>query len=317
MQAREVFALPPLRCELSQVRDVLSALLHTIVFARALGCCAPRDARCERVDVHYVTCGDGAVDGKIEEKINALVRWALKTGGGEADVAVSFYERERDKPRRGGALREALSGGRTRREEARAANGYWEQWRIGLEIFRGEELDETERARALRLVQLLTPKNLQSDPPLFPVPIRRARFLPSRSSAAQRLSQRAAASRLVPLALVKAHRHVRLPASRLQRPSHEGVYLLLYLPVHRAVAARDVVHVHALASRVPRRAASERAREDDRVQQRREHVAHLRQLASQRRQREHLPRLHARARRRAPRCAVAARSHRDSVARAA
>lgn len=148
MQAREVFALPPLRCELSQVRDVLSALLHTIVFARALGCCAPRDARCERVDVHYVACGDGAVDGKIEEKINALVRWALKTGGGEADVAVSFYERERDKPRRGGALREALSGGRTRREEARAANGYWEQWRIGLEIFRGEELDETERARA-------------------------------------------------------------------------------------------------------------------------------------------------------------------------
>ena len=108
MRAREVFALPPLRCELSQVRDVLSALLHTIVFARALGCCAPRDARCERVDVHYVTCGDGAVDGKIEEKINALVRWALKTGGGGGG--------------RGGELLRARAGqAETRRRAARGA----------------------------------------------------------------------------------------------------------------------------------------------------------------------------------------------------
>ena len=145
---RETFALPPLRCELSLARDALSALLHTIVWTRALGCCAPRDARCERVDVHYVTCGDATVDQKIEEKINALVRWALRTGGGEADVTVSFYERERDAPRRGGALREALSGARGRRDDARAARGHWEQWRIGLEIFRGEELSETERARA-------------------------------------------------------------------------------------------------------------------------------------------------------------------------
>ena len=143
--------------------------------------------------------------------------------------------------------------------------------------------------RALRLAQLFPPEDLQPDPPLFPVPARRARVVPSSARAAQRLSQRAAASRRVPLALVKAHRHVRLPPPRPQRPSHEGVDLLLYLLIHRRVAARHVVHVHALAPRVPRRAASERARPDDRVQQRRERVARERQLASQRRQRERLP----------------------------
>ena len=71
---REVFALPPLRCELAQARDVLSALLHTIIFTRALGCLTPKEERCERLDVFYVTCGDTKVENKVSEKINALVQ---------------------------------------------------------------------------------------------------------------------------------------------------------------------------------------------------------------------------------------------------
>ena len=135
---REVFALPPLRCELAQARDVLSALLHTIIFTRALGCLTPKEERCERLDVFYVTCGDAKVESKISEKINTLVQWALKTPHAqEADVCVSFYDR---KEKQRGGISGVLSG---RREE----RAYWEQWRIGLEIFNGEECEEEERAR--------------------------------------------------------------------------------------------------------------------------------------------------------------------------
>ena len=82
-QRREIFSLPPLRCEIAHCRDVLAAIAHTIVFTRALGCGRPRDERGEKLDVHYVACGDAAADGKIRDAANAVVTWALKTGGGK------------------------------------------------------------------------------------------------------------------------------------------------------------------------------------------------------------------------------------------
>jgi len=147
-QRREIFSLPPLRCEIAHCRDVLAAIAHTIVFTRALGCGRPRDERGEKLDVHYVACGDAAADGKIRDAANSIVTWALKTGGGEADVTLSFYERDRGAPTPTRSLRDALarSSGSWKRDSG--ASGYWEQWRIGLEIFRGEELDEEERGRA-------------------------------------------------------------------------------------------------------------------------------------------------------------------------
>ncbi|OUS49175.1 hypothetical protein BE221DRAFT_105738 [Ostreococcus tauri] len=131
----ETFALPPLRCELALVRDVLTALVHTIAWTRALGCASARDERCERIDVRYVTCGESAVETKIRERCDAVIQWALRNRGGEADVSVSFYESERS---------DGASG--TSRSGRTAV--CWERWRIGLEIFLGEELDEDERARA-------------------------------------------------------------------------------------------------------------------------------------------------------------------------
>jgi len=147
-QRREIFSLPPLRCEIAHCRDVLAAIAHTIVFTRALGCGRPRDERGEKLDVHYVACGDAAADGKIRDAANSIVTWALKTGGGEADVTLSFYERDRGASTPTRSLRDALarSSGSWKRDGG--ASGYWEQWRIGLEIFRGEELDDEARARA-------------------------------------------------------------------------------------------------------------------------------------------------------------------------
>lgn len=148
----ETFALPPLRCELALVRDVLTALVHTIAWTRALGCASARDERCERIDVRYVTCGESAVETKIRERCDAVIQWALRNRGGEADVSVSFYESERSDGASGtsrsgvkGALSAAIGG--VMGESKRTAV-CWERWRIGLEIFLGEELDEDERARA-------------------------------------------------------------------------------------------------------------------------------------------------------------------------
>lgn len=148
MSARETFALPPIRCELALARDVLTALAHTILWTRALGGTSPREEACERVDARYVTCGDASVDARVRERVDAVVRWALARGGGEADVSVSFYEREREGGTRrsgaSGALSAALGGARG----LKASRECWERWRIGMEIFVGEEVEEEERARA-------------------------------------------------------------------------------------------------------------------------------------------------------------------------
>jgi len=145
MSARETFALPPIRCELALARDVVIALAHTIVWTRALGATTPRDASCERLDARYVACGDPAVDARVRERADALVRWALASGGGETEVSVSFYERAREGRTRGrgvgGGLSAALGPWKGSRE-------CWERWRIGLEIFMGDEMEEEERARA-------------------------------------------------------------------------------------------------------------------------------------------------------------------------
>ena len=108
MRAREVFALPPLRCELSQVRDVLSALLHTIVFARALGCCAPegRAMRARGRALRHVRRRRGGREDRGEDKRpRAMGAEDGRRGGG-----------------RGGELLRARAGqAETRRRAARGA----------------------------------------------------------------------------------------------------------------------------------------------------------------------------------------------------
>jgi hypothetical protein len=59
----EVFSLSPLRCEPFQVKEVLRAVLHTILFSRTLGVVRPRDVDSELFDLTYATCGDQAARG--------------------------------------------------------------------------------------------------------------------------------------------------------------------------------------------------------------------------------------------------------------
>lgn len=57
----EVFTLSPMRCEPFQVKEVLRAVLHTILFSRTLGVVRPRDVDSELFDLTYSTCGDAGV----------------------------------------------------------------------------------------------------------------------------------------------------------------------------------------------------------------------------------------------------------------
>ena len=157
----EVFSLSPLRCEPFQVKEVMRAVLHTILFSRTLGVVRPRDVDSELFDLTYATCGDPGVERTLEEKLDALVAWLQKqqqqqldqqqhqirgTGGGgrgggvgrgvvdgnsevQAQVCLSFFEK-RDK------------GGWFGRQEERL---YWEQWRVPLEMFTGEDAGMAER----------------------------------------------------------------------------------------------------------------------------------------------------------------------------
>uniref|UniRef100_A0A7S0X740 Autophagy-related protein 101 n=1 Tax=Mantoniella antarctica TaxID=81844 RepID=A0A7S0X740_9CHLO len=144
----EVFSLSPLRCEPFQVKEVLRAVLHTVLFSRTLGVVRPRDVDSELFDLTYATCGDPRVERSVEDRLDALIVWLQKQqqqqqqqqqqNGGtpkpanaelQAQVCLSFYEK-RDK------------GGWFGRQEERL---YWEQWRVPLEIFAGETVGMAER----------------------------------------------------------------------------------------------------------------------------------------------------------------------------
>ena len=61
----EIHQLAPLRCEAFQAKEVMRAVLHTVLFTRALGVVRPRDVDCEMFDLSYATCGDEGVDAAV------------------------------------------------------------------------------------------------------------------------------------------------------------------------------------------------------------------------------------------------------------
>lgn len=113
----ERWILTPLYIEPHYTRDVLRALLHTIIFNRALGPVCPIDTDSELFDhLTWVRCNDTAVDNKIEDKINSICAWIQKNQGNPLGVCLSFYEK---RERQSWFLK----------SEQRL---YWEQWIITL-----------------------------------------------------------------------------------------------------------------------------------------------------------------------------------------
>eukprot|EP00887_Chlorella_sp_A99_P001068 scaffold14.g1068.t1 len=115
----EVLHLPTkglLEVEPHHVREVLRILLHTVIFNRALGPVRPKEVDSELFDVTFVSCGDEAVERKVEEKVGQFCAWVDRNRGRRGQVCLSFYER--------------------RQKQAWFSKGeerlYWEQWYINL-----------------------------------------------------------------------------------------------------------------------------------------------------------------------------------------
>ena len=132
----EIHQLAPLRCEAFQAKEVMRAVLHTVLFTRALGVVRPRDVDCEMFDLSYATCGDPAVDAAVEARLDALQAWLRREtrAGGEthARVTLSFHELQHVGPG-------------TQRIEKRPT-ACWEQWRVPLEVV----VDEAHAREELR-----------------------------------------------------------------------------------------------------------------------------------------------------------------------
>eukprot|EP00899_Mesostigma_viride_P017893 jgi/Mesvir1/26104/Mv06823-RA.1 len=120
----EVFTLPELEVELHQIKEVLRAILHTIMFNRALGLVRPRDTDSELFNITYVQCGDPAIERAVEEKIDAFVAWVERQAPAAArgrkcgQMNLAFFEK-RQKQLWFSHKEERL---------------FWEQWYIPLSV---------------------------------------------------------------------------------------------------------------------------------------------------------------------------------------
>ena len=140
----EIHQLAPLRCEAFQAKEVMRAVLHTVLFTRALGVVRPRDVDCEMFDLSYATCGDPAVDAAVEARLDALQAWLRREtrAGGEthARVTLSFHELQHVGPG-------------TQRIEKRPT-ACWEQWRVPLEVVVVDEAHAREELREQLALEL-------------------------------------------------------------------------------------------------------------------------------------------------------------------
>ena len=85
--------LEPIEVERFQVKEVLKALLHSIIFQRALGAQQMRDTDSDLFDLSYVRSDSRAIDAKVEEQTEAFVK-ALERDETMAghQVCLSFFE---------------------------------------------------------------------------------------------------------------------------------------------------------------------------------------------------------------------------------
>ena len=139
----EIHQLAPLRCEAFQAKEVMRAVLHTVLFTRALGVVRPRDVDCEMFDLSYATCGDEDVDAAVESRLDALHAWLLRKtrerGETHARVTLSFHELQH-------------VGGTQRIEKRPTA--CWEQWRVPLEVVVVDEAHAREEVREQLALEL-------------------------------------------------------------------------------------------------------------------------------------------------------------------
>jgi len=105
-----------MRAEVYQAKDILTKLLHTIFFHRALGVVTPMELPCQNLQTTYLTCGDKKVHHDVDQLINSLEGKVEERKESLVDVTLAFY-----------TLREknALLGWKKTQEKV-----VWERWVI-------------------------------------------------------------------------------------------------------------------------------------------------------------------------------------------
>ncbi|GKU94667.1 hypothetical protein SLEP1_g8127 [Rubroshorea leprosula] len=115
----EVCQLKELEVEHFQIHEVLSCILHTIVFHRALGLVRPKDVDLELFEITYVQCGDAEIEKKIREKIEEFISWVEKHPNKKSQICLSFYEVK--------SKQQSWFTNKTERL-------YWERWYVNLNV---------------------------------------------------------------------------------------------------------------------------------------------------------------------------------------
>ena len=133
--------LDAIEVERFQVKEVLKALLHSIIFQRALGAPAFRDTDSTLFDLSYVRSDSRVIDARVEDQTDAFNK-ALERDETTAahQVCISFFER-RTRPSTFSLFR----------SEEKVV---WERWIIPLVVHARDpdlnaQVERAERSRAL------------------------------------------------------------------------------------------------------------------------------------------------------------------------
>ena len=135
MNNLEEFTTPPLDTPISELKESLRSIVHTIIFNRAMGGSRAIDALTVQApvfDLAYAKVRDdsGEIDSVIEDRIKAFADIVSSStmagggGGGSLHFVLSFYT---EKPKERSLLWQVISG--VAKEKI-----YFERWRIPVQL---------------------------------------------------------------------------------------------------------------------------------------------------------------------------------------
>lgn len=124
----ERIELESLQVEPYQLREVSRCLLHTILFARALGQVEPREMECEVFDVVYAKCFDRGIENMVELGVEKFHVQMERTRKDRGFLVLSFYDKLQKK------------NWFSTKEEKR----HWERWIVHFEVTRERDKSITD-----------------------------------------------------------------------------------------------------------------------------------------------------------------------------
>jgi len=82
-----------LEIHLSQLKEILQSIIHTIMYSRAFGLVKPIEVPIDFLELYYVKSEDKAMDLKVDEKIEEFSASLSKRKTNKGQIVLSFNER--------------------------------------------------------------------------------------------------------------------------------------------------------------------------------------------------------------------------------